>query len=82
MYLTISKFKQILRSRKGLDYNTDVTCFPQNVKIQFEALYIQVVASTSCNNLSQEEVLALRKASLRTNWILSEPTLLHVPATT
>ena len=22
MYLTISKFKQILRSRKGLDYNT------------------------------------------------------------
>ena len=24
MYLTISKFKQVLRSRKGLDYNTDV----------------------------------------------------------
>ena len=23
MYLTISKFKQVLRSRKGLDYNTD-----------------------------------------------------------
>ena len=23
MYLTISKFKQLLRSRKGLDYNTD-----------------------------------------------------------
>ena len=22
MYLTISKFKQLLRSRKGLDYNT------------------------------------------------------------
>ena len=22
MYLTISKFKQVLRSRKGLDYNT------------------------------------------------------------
>ena len=24
MYLTISKFKQVLRSRKGLDYNTDL----------------------------------------------------------
>ena len=24
MYLTISKFKQVLRSQKGLDYNTDV----------------------------------------------------------
>ena len=24
MYLTISKFKQVLRSRKGLDYNTAV----------------------------------------------------------
>ena len=23
MYLTISKFKQVLRSRKGLDYNTE-----------------------------------------------------------
>ena len=23
MYLTILKFKQVLRSRKGLDYNTD-----------------------------------------------------------
>ena len=23
MYLKISKFKQVLRSRKGLDYNTD-----------------------------------------------------------
>ena len=23
MYLTISKFKQVLRSRKDLDYNTD-----------------------------------------------------------
>ena len=23
MYLTISKFKQVLRSQKGLDYNTD-----------------------------------------------------------
>ena len=26
MYLTISKFKQVLRSRKGLDYNTGNTC--------------------------------------------------------
>ena len=24
MYLTISKCKQVLRSRKGLDYNTDI----------------------------------------------------------
>ena len=24
MYLTISKFKQVLRSRKGLDYNTNL----------------------------------------------------------
>ena len=24
MYLTISKFKQVLRSRKGLNYNTDI----------------------------------------------------------
>ena len=24
MYLTISKFKQVLRSRKGLDYNTAI----------------------------------------------------------
>ena len=46
MYLTISKFKQVLRSRKGLDYNTDrriafvirdVVCynkftFPQNIQ--------------------------------------------------
>ena len=26
MYLTISKFKQVLRSRKGLDYNTGSIC--------------------------------------------------------
>ena len=26
MYLTISKFKQVLRSRKGLDYNTGAQC--------------------------------------------------------
>ena len=25
MYLTISKFKQVLRSRKGLDYNTVIS---------------------------------------------------------
>ena len=24
MYLTISKFKQVLRSRKGVDYNTGI----------------------------------------------------------
>ena len=27
MYLTISKFKQVLRSWKGLDYNTDIVLF-------------------------------------------------------
>ena len=28
MYLTISKFKQVLRSRKGLDYNTFTNSSP------------------------------------------------------
>ena len=32
MYLTISKFKQVLRSRKGLDYNTalNIHCINHN----------------------------------------------------
>ena len=35
MYLTISKFKQVLRSRKGLDYNTaHSTIVPTRMKFQ------------------------------------------------
>ena len=29
MYMTISKFKQVLRSRKGLDYNTGMDILTQ-----------------------------------------------------
>ena len=32
-YLTISKFKQVLRSRKGLDYNTVLCGYQVHVQI-------------------------------------------------
>ena len=39
MYLTISKFKQVLRSQKGLDYNTDLR---HPVILKGNGLYLEI----------------------------------------
>ena len=51
MYLTISKFKQVLRSLKGLDYNTVlyISLDSRSSTVNFENLEFPLITKLTCS---------------------------------
>ena len=59
MYLTISKLKQVLRSRKGLDYNTAI-----HIGGRRSLAFISIMIIVSISRLSEHGLLSLTTLTL------------------